>query len=282
MITPFLVAILAAAPVQQADTTLDVGRGSRLTVENVKGSLVFRSWDRDQLRVRARSISGLRIDQSGSTVHIENRTRFGSGNIDLEITVPTSTNIDVTGLNMNVEVHDVAGDVTVEALNGNITGSGLNGRIRASTVQGEITIRDSRGDIEANDTNGRVTISACDCQLEVNSVNGPISLQRIRSGKVEAETVNGPIEYDGELRTDGHYDLSSHSGDVTLFVPEHTSATLSVETWRGKLDADFPVQLSTISGSGRLTVKLGGGGARVKIESFGGRVRLRRPSDKGK
>src|SRR5256885_6691293 len=45
------------------------------------------------------------------------------------------------------------------------------------------------------------------------------------------------------LPISGRYELFSHSGDVRLTVPRETSAQLTVRTWSGGVDSEFPVTL---------------------------------------
>jgi hypothetical protein len=73
-----LAATMAAAPMQQTDTTFRVGGESRLSIENMTGTVVVRGWNRDEVRVRASS-DRPDIDVGGSSVRIESGFRRGRG-----------------------------------------------------------------------------------------------------------------------------------------------------------------------------------------------------------
>jgi DUF4097 and DUF4098 domain-containing protein YvlB len=282
MITVLLATVLAAAPPQQLDTTLTVRAGSRLAVENMTGTVVVRSWDRDEMRIRASNNRQVEIDADRSEVNIETSSRYGMPeSVDFEITVPRRFDVEVEGINLTAEVHDVTGDVDVETVNGNITLSGLDGRVHVETVQGQLTVNGARGRLDAESANGGITIDDFDGEITADAINGPLTLRRIRSASVEAETVNGPIEYDGQIRDDGRYRFASHAGSVTLFVPENTNAAVTVETFRGEVEADFPIQVRGVGRREEMSFTLGNGSARIEIESFGGRVHLRRPTGGG-
>ena len=62
---------------------------------------------------------------------------------------------------------------------------------------------------------------------------------------------------------------------MTLRVSDRISATVSVSTFSGEFESDFPVQL-TGTKKRRFTFTLGGGSARVDLESFDGTTALRR------
>lgn len=277
-----LAATMAAAPMQQQiDTTFSVRGESRVSIENMTGRIIVRGWDRDEMRIRATDRGSVEIDRGGSAVRIETEFRWGRNErVDFEISVPTRFGIDAEGINLSAEVHDLAGDVSIETVNGNVMMSGVSGRTVVEMTQGEVSIQDSRGDLEVESANGPIRIANHEGEISVSALNGPITLSGIRSGAVEAETLNGPIEYSGQFRNDGRYAFSTHAAGITLFIPESTNANVSIETFSGQVESDFPIEVRTIGRGDDVSFTLGNGGARIEIESFGGRVNLRRPGNR--
>jgi DUF4097 and DUF4098 domain-containing protein YvlB len=276
--TTLLAAALMAAPVQQLDTTVSVRDETRVALENANGSVVVRSWDREGVRIQASNRGAVDINAGGPAVRIESRMRRRMPDrIDYEITVPRRFGVEVEGISLSVEVHGVTGDVTVETVNGGVTLNGVNGRARVETVHGALTVRDSRGNLGVENANGPITIVNHEGEIEAEALNGPVTLTGIRSAAVEAETLNGPIEYGGQIRDGGRYSFSTHAGNITLFVPEGTNAAVSIETFAGEVEADFPIQLRRMGRGEDTSFTLGDGSARIRIEAFGGRIRLRRP-----
>jgi DUF4097 and DUF4098 domain-containing protein YvlB len=98
----------------------------------------------------------------------------------------------------------------------------------------------------------------------------------IRSGDVSVETTNGRITFAGEIRDDGRYHFESHNGDLVIDVPTGANATVSIDTYNGEIEADFPVQLSGTRNRRSVTFDIGAGGARMDLSTFGGTIRLRR------
>jgi DUF4097 and DUF4098 domain-containing protein YvlB len=97
---------------------------------------------------------------------------------------------------------------------------------------------------------------------------------------VRAKTTSGGILYDGTIDAAGRYELSSHSGDLKLRVPRDASAQLTVSTWSGAIDSDFPITLKPgehgigVTRSKRFVFAIGGGGARITAETFSGDITI--------
>ena len=94
--------------------------------------------------------------------------------------------------------------------------------------------------------------------------------------------MDGNISYSGTLQASGRYLFTTHDGDVTLMIPENSSATFSV---RGDSRVEPAVPLKQ-TGTGRrgqrVSYTLGGGAAQVDVETFDGIVRIRRLGDAAK
>src|SRR6185369_651735 len=101
MYMPIVVGLLAAA-LQQSDTTVAVRPNARLELENFGGSIVVRTWDRNEVRVRASHARRdyIRVSASASVVHVEAESRLGvARSVDYEITVPAAMSLDLSGTN---------------------------------------------------------------------------------------------------------------------------------------------------------------------------------------
>lgn len=72
---------------------------------------------------------------------------------------------------------------------------------------------------------------------------------------------------------------------MTVTMPENANATISVNTFNGSFESDYPVTLTGKNQRRKFSFTLGNGSARVDLESFSGDIRLARPgshSSKGK
>ena len=51
------------------------------------------------------------------------------------------------------------------------------------------------------------------------------------------------LDYDGTIDAAGRYELTTHSGDIGLHIPREANAQLTVSTWSGSIDSQFPIVL---------------------------------------
>ena len=137
LITAALVAALGTAPPQaqaqsggtearrmrapDTDETVNVTRGTRLSVDAFAGEVIVRGWARDALRVQARhnSRTKVTIRPSGSLVAV---SASGSpGSVDYEINVPTWMPVKVEGTYIYISVEGTQADVAAETVRGDIS-----------------------------------------------------------------------------------------------------------------------------------------------------------------
>jgi hypothetical protein len=286
MVASFLLALAVASTPQQpaTDTTFEVDARGRLDVENQDGSILVRSWDRSAVRVRTEggAAAEIDIDNVGSIVRVEPRDRRGgrNGRVDLDVTVPRGFGIIIDAQNGDIVLEDIGGSVEAETFNGNIVLRGGNGTISLETMSGEIIVDGARGSLHAETMNRGIRISRTEGDIDAEAVNGGILMSDIRSANVQAESVNGEIRYDGDIRSGGRYRLSTHNGSLTMTVPDGTGAAFSVVTHSGTIQTDFAVQLQSLNSRRNVSFRLGDGSARVELESFNGSIRLRRPGNR--
>jgi hypothetical protein len=150
-------------------------------------------------------------------------------------------------------------------------------------VQGEITLEKAKGRIEVRAVNEGIHLADITGDLSAESTNGSIVLDRIDSGNVDLYTVNGNVSYDGPIKDKGLYRLTTHNGLIAMPVPDKVNVTLMVRTYNGGFRSTFQLPAEStndVTRNGkRFTVTLGNGSAHVELESFGGTIALRRPSD---
>lgn len=261
-----------------ADTVLPVDRGTRLQVENERGSVSIQSWERDAIRIGTGPGQRPDVGRVGSDVRV--RPPGGpdtAEELDLTITVPRWMEVRVQGRHLGVQVRGTEAEVVVETLTGNVLVDGGR-RVSVRTLQGGITIRNARGPVDARAVNRSVTVENVVDDVSIETTNGNIAMRGIRSGSVQAGTVNGAVTYEGVIRDGGRYAFMTHNGDISVTVPRASNVTVSAASYLGAFQSDFPVQLTGTSGEQHYTFTLGAGSARLNLESFNGNIHLRRPA----
>jgi len=269
------------------DTTFAFDKRGTVSLTVGSGEIIVRAWNRDQVQVRARSErSVVRMDATPTRLSLD-LSRPRGGDTRFEVTVPvgvrvsaraTNGDISITGTKGGVEAKTQSGDLNVEdvgdmvdlgSLSGDITAKGLTGNIDISAVSGDITVADVKGDIE------------------VTSVSADIDLRNVVARYVRAKSTSGDVTFDGAIDSTGRYELGSHSGSVYIVIPQTTGALLTVSTYTGSIESDFPITLKPgehgIGTSKRFTFEIGKGDARISAESFSGDITIRtksRPTDR--
>jgi hypothetical protein len=283
---------------ESTDTTLSVPPRGRLELENLSGAILVSAWDRGTMRVQAehaprtrvlvdvrpatvtlRTVRRIRIPDLDGSRHARNEEIEIPSRVDYRLTVPRWMSLRLSGINSQISVEGVDGDVSAEAVTGSVTIRGGRGAIRANSINGEVEITGVHGSVEAESVNDGVTLRDVEGRVRVETVRGDVGLERIDSDAVEASTVSGNLRYSGVLRPGGSYQFESHSGDLTVVLPERPDVAVSVDTYSGEFTSSFPVQSKSMSTSVRGRGKefdftLGEGRAELSLESFSGLIRL--------
>lgn len=266
---------------QRVDTTLTLERNGTLKVSVYAG------------RVSVVGSSGNNVSVKGMVERgdLEVRSRTGSVTLsmdenpshsraDLDITVPIGTNVILEGFSAQFTVRSVKGEANIESLSGRIQVSDAVGGVQVESVSGSIEISKVEGNVRAEAVSGIVTVAGVDGEVDAESVSGRVSITEAKSRSVRAETVSGSITYVGSIEPNGNYVFRSHAGRMTLGMPADAGATVSLQTFSGNVDSDFPVTLE--SGTSRhgheskFEFRIGNGRSRIVLETFSGDIRIQR------
>jgi DUF4097 and DUF4098 domain-containing protein YvlB len=282
-------ALSAAALIQQTDTIVALDGASRLSLENFRGEVVVRTWDRDAVQVRADHPASryIEIDRHGSTISIEVGTDRGmgiAGSTDFELTVPRSMDLSIDGMALEVDIEGTEGEVEVNTVHGNITLSGGRGSVSLESVNGEIVVDGAEGDLDVSGVAGGVTIRNSSGDIYVEGVGGSVTLQGVTSRDIEAGTVGGSLRFEGTIMDGGIYTFGTHGGQIWLYLPEAMNARVEAVTLAGSIEVDYPGAPSEATrGRGvpglremEVTFETGTGSARVEVETFGGTIHILR------
>ena len=278
-LTAAMLASLALSP-QQADTTFAVDANGRLELQNVWGGATIETWDRSEMRVEAdlEDDARLEIRQSGSSVIITAEGEYGEPvSAYFEITIPRQMSVELDGVELEASVKGVGGSVAINSVEGEIEVDGGSGNVAVNAVDGNVTVRNANGNITVNAVDGDVILGDLNGNISVQAVDGEIQLNRISSSSVEASTVDGDITYVGRIEDDGRYFLSTHDGDLSVTVQDGANARVSVATFSGELEADFPIRMEGDIGKKRFSFTIGNGSALLELSSFDGTISLVRP-----
>ena len=272
--------LLLLALLQQIDSTVPAARGQRLEINAFAGDVAVAVWNRDAVRVQAdaEGSTGVEIDRNATTVTVRTAGRRGPPSaVDLRITAPAWMPLDLSGVNTEITVAGTRAAISAETVQGDVSAQGGEGLVSLRSVQGGVSLTGAKGRLEVHSVNADVEVSASAGEVIAETVNGDVMLDGVEASSVTATSLNGDVAYNGPIRNNGRYALSTHNGDVTVTVAEGSSASVSVSTFNGEFASAFPVTLTDTRKGKRFSFTIGGGSAQVTLESFQGTIELVRP-----
>ena len=271
------------------DTTFTFDRRGTVVIVAGSGEVDVTAWDRPQIRVRARSERSLvRLDATSTRVSLD-ISRPRGGDTRFEVTVPVGVRVSARSTSGDVTINGTRGAVEARTQNGDLSVTDVGEIVDLNSYSGDIVARVITGNVEISTLNGEVMLSEVKGDVDVTSVSGDIDLRTITARYVRAKTTSGDVSFDGTIDKTGRYELGTHSGTVYLTIPQTTAAQLTVATYSGSIESDFPITLTPgehgIGSSKRFTFGINGGGdARLSAESFSGDITIRaagrRPTDR--
>ncbi len=267
----------------KSDQTVDAVKGTRLVLSNNAGEVVVRSWDQDKVRIQATHgpRDTVTAETTDMTLRIRTRsTRGPSGLVDYQITVPKWMPVNLSGTYLDATIEGTTAEVTVETVHGNARVTGGTGSVTVRSVEGVITIDKASGRVQATTVNEGIRVTNVTGEITAETTNGDIVIDNAQTSNLEASTVNGDLTFNGTIRDNGVYRLTTHGGDIRIGLGGAANATVFVRTFQGDFSADFPIQLpdgqTARSGSKRFNFTIGTGSARIEAQSFNGDIVLAR------
>jgi len=265
------------------DTTVAFDRRGVVNVSIPSGEIIVTGWDRDEVRVHAKSDeAGVRVGVSSSRITIELATARRGGDAHIEVSVPRGVRISARSQTGDISVRGTRGVVDAQSQSGDISIEDATDRVDVSSLSGDVSVSTVTGDVEAKSTSGDVSVSDVKGggDIEVETVSGEITVEKAAAKVFRGHSVSGDVTYDGTIDPQGRYELSAHSGEIHLGVPQDVGAQLSVSTWSGTVESDFPITLEPgehgigSSSAKRFNFKVGNGAARITLESFSGDITI--------
>lgn len=275
MVVLLLAATVALTP--PADTTIRLPRGTAVEISSFDRPVRLTGVAGDRVTVR-----GASLELDGGTLEIDGGLPGFSGRGPVTVEVPTWAMVQVETVSGEVVIVDAPAGLEVDAVDGRIVVRGGGGAMLLSGT-GPVEVTDFRGSrLTIEGLAGPIRIAGATGTLEIESVNGPVSLTRVQSRDVQVSTTNGEVLWAGPLDPAGSYRFETHNGNIALRLPVAVSARLRVETFNGAFETRIP---ATTTGEverrpgppreRRVTATYGRGEATVDLSSFNGTVTVR-------
>ena len=258
------------------------GRGS-LTVTCPGGAVIVTGTERNEIRVKARTDNGaIRFSSNGTRAVLEPASGRGCSDGRFEVSVPFGTKVAASTWSGSVSVRAVRGDLDVHAQSGDVDVRDAGDRLDIETLSGDVAVSGVRGESTIHTISGDLTLTSALGNVEVETVSGDLDLRDIVAKQVRTHTTSGDLSFTGQILDGGRYEFNTHSGEIDLQLPGDIGAELSISTFSGGIESDFPITLKAgehgigAAQAKRLNFTVGHGTARIVAETFSGDITLRR------
>jgi DUF4097 and DUF4098 domain-containing protein YvlB len=271
------VMIVIAALQTQTDSTLNVPTDTRLEVTLSAGSIVVSGWNRPDVQVTGKTAGRTRLNivLDGGVLRVTGREKGGVDVADVVVNVPKNMSVKLGTGDVDVTVKDTDADVSVLNYRGTIDVTGGRGTISLKSTLGEVKVRSARGHVRAEATYENVTLEDVIGDVDVSSSSKHVTLTRVDSRNLNAQTVAGVIRFSGPLHADGRYAFATHMGSIWATVTNSVNATVSVATVSGAFSSALPYRVTDRRRQGIFTAVFGNGKAVVEMETFAGAMVIR-------
>ncbi len=282
-------ACLAALPAVAGtpiDQTRPLDARGRIEIENLKGRVEVRAWDRQEVTVTGTLGDGvekfsLEGDRRNLRIEVKYPSRSGrSEPTVLLVQVPILADLEIETVSADIDVHGVAPrELSLESVSGDIVANGAPREARVESVSGDVRLTLNSRDVSVDTVSGELSLQGrLDGEVSMESVSGNLRMdslgERVRS--LSAATVSGDMDLKTGLANGGEIRTESVSGDLLLRLPRDVSCEVSGESFSGDLSAPgAKIEREEFGPGSSFQTRYGAGKGDVRIETFSGDATLR-------
>ena len=275
--------LFAGTPINE---TRPLDARGRIDIENVKGRIEVRAWDRNEVRITGTLGDGVEKlvidgDRNDLEVRVEYPRRMGGWRSDrtepttLILQVPLRADLDIESVSADIDVDGVApGNLDIESVSGNVRVAAAPGKASVSSVSGDLVLTINTDDASAETVSGDIELAGrLKGVVDAETVSGDIRIDS-RGGRVtrlSTGTVSGDAEVQVALAEGGEIRSETVSGDIRLRLPRSLSARVRGESFSGELEAPGATVHKEEFGPGKsFEARYGSGAGQIRIEAFSG------------
>lgn len=281
----------AATPIDQTRPLDPLGR---IEIDNIKGLIQVRAWDRPEVKIEGTLGDGVeKLEIEGDRKQLSVKVRYPnrgggigalvggdrSGPSELRLTVPLQALLDIDAVSATVDVNGVASrELKIESVSGDVTVAGAPREADIESVSGDLALTLNSPKVSAQTVSGDVELRGrLNGELELETVSGRIDVATLESKlkKVSGTSVSGDLRIASVLAEGGEVQLETVSGDLRLRLQPALSAVVQGKTFSGDLRAPGARIERPEHGPGAsFEHRYGSGSGRIKLETFSGDATL--------
>ncbi len=163
-----------------------------------------------------------------------------SVSVNLEITVPNQTDLELTTHNGKIEITNITGRLNGTTHNGKVTAEQVSGTTELHTHNGSVICREISGDTQLKTHNGSLKVYYSQAAPSVCNIS-----------------------------------LITYNGGIELATPSNFSGEVQASTHNGSINTELPITVSGKLSKRRLTGTIGTGQGKLHLETHNGSIRIR-------
>jgi Ni/Co efflux regulator RcnB len=223
---------------------------------------------------------------------VEVRTRYPQGDemrrnnrrnvnvwVTYNVTAPAGSRVRATSISGSVMARDIRGEVSAESVSGTVRIINGGRVASAKSISGNVEVVESEidGSLHASTASGSVMLRKVKARMvEAGSISGDVVLEDVDAAQVEGQTVSGSVKFGGTLARGGRYELTSHSGSVSVALAGNAGFEVEATSFSGSIRSDFSFGTPDNSerGRGRRSLRgvVGDGSSVVELTTFSGSI----------
>lgn len=295
-------AVVVNGPGQTSEKSLAVDPRVSITMCVTQGNLKINGWQRSEVRifvkdgspvsfkVRQKSrqdekpvwIAISSFDRAANMPPSPNECIWGE---DIEMDVPVGAEMNISGRETRTVIDSIR-KASVKTAGGDVTLRNVAEGINALNLEGDITVENSGGAVSLETTTGNIVAfdtgpSDVGDVFKAKTNSGAIALQNVDHRQIEANSISGTVQYNGELLNGGLYSFGTSNGAISLSVPAGAPCFLSATYGYGNFNSEIPVKLYTenVAPGAIKTVKgiFGEGDCKLNLTTTSGVIRIKKP-----
>ncbi|MBI2835801.1 MAG: hypothetical protein HYX76_15380 [Acidobacteria bacterium] len=232
--TGMLTLSVSSAVREQLTRQFPLKSGGRLTIENTRGDIVIRAWEKEMIDLHAEKTA----DSSEEMPLVPIEFEAADDLVRVRSQFPAYAPKLRTTVNYTLKVPSRIDLRLLRTTRGRIDVEGTTGRIVAQTTTGAVKLTGVAGTLDVIATNGDINAVVTD------------------------------------VRVNDFVRLESYNGDIVLRLPSRLRPNLEVRTLNGSIDSDFPLDVQSAYGPRIARQESGPNNPFVRVVSIGGNIRL--------
>ncbi len=279
--------LFAATPIDQ---TRPLDPNGRIEVDNLKGRIQVRAWNRNEVRISGSLGEGVeKLVIEGDRGHLVVRAQYPkqlgawrserTGPTDLQLQVPLRADLDIESVSADIDVDGVApGDLGIDTVSGAVVVAAAPRHADITSVSGDLRVTLNSADVKVDTVSGDVILRGrLDGQVHGETVSGELSIETVGEplSHLSTGTVSGATTMRVALADGGEIRSESVSGDIRLHLPKALSARVSGKSFSGSLRAPgAKIRKEEFGPGSSFEQRYGSGAGEIRLETFSGDAEL--------